>query len=244
MQVSVEFTCAIVVFLVLCVLFFPSLLSSVPVATILFFLVIFHLFFSMHRFAKRVNHFDVYCRLADQLSPCNSSDEGDSEIDSINDDLSSNVSNNSGSKRQKRGILPKQATSVMRAWLFQHLVVSSYSAILIVSTEISLLALPLHSCNGDFRQLCNSVHIQCVCLFIWFRFVRLCCMRFLATEAPLSNGGRETSHCRSNEFDIVAGLTLGSFTSPFPLCIKTKPFIFLSLSLAVVVQLCRLTIGS
>lgn len=68
-------------------------------------------------------------RLADQLSPCNSSDEGDSEIDSINDDLSSNVSNNSGSKRQKRGILPKQATSVMRAWLFQHLVVRSYSVI-------------------------------------------------------------------------------------------------------------------
>lgn len=62
---------------------------------------------------------------ADQLSPCNSSDEGDSEIDSINDDLSSNLSTNSGSKRQKRGILPKQATSVMRAWLFQHLVVSN-----------------------------------------------------------------------------------------------------------------------
>lgn len=48
----------------------------------------------------------------------------DSEIDSINDDLSSNLSNTSGSKRQKRGILPKQATSVMRAWLFQHLVVN------------------------------------------------------------------------------------------------------------------------
>lgn len=26
--------------------------------------------------------------------------------------------------RQKRGVLPKQATSIMRAWLFQHLVVS------------------------------------------------------------------------------------------------------------------------
>lgn len=59
-----------------------------------------------------------------QLSPSNSSEDGDSEIDSLNDDLSSNVSNNSSSKRQKRGILPKQATSVMRAWLFQHLVVS------------------------------------------------------------------------------------------------------------------------
>ncbi|XP_037036021.1 homeobox protein Meis3-like [Bradysia coprophila] len=59
---------------------------------------------------------------SNQLSPCGSSDEMDSELDSNNDDLSSNFSNNSGSKRQKRGILPKQATSVMRAWLFQHLV--------------------------------------------------------------------------------------------------------------------------
>lgn len=68
-------------------------------------------------------HWYWFTFLADQLSPCNSSDEGDSEMDSINDDLSSNLSTNSGSKRQKRGILPKQATSVMRAWLFQHLVV-------------------------------------------------------------------------------------------------------------------------
>lgn len=60
------------------------------------------------------------------MSPCNSSDEAESEVDSNNDDLSSNFSNNSGSKRQKRGILPKQATSVMRAWLFQHLVVSEF----------------------------------------------------------------------------------------------------------------------
>lgn len=60
---------------------------------------------------------------AGQLSPCGSSDEIDSEIDSNNDELGSNISNNSGSKRQKRGILPKHATSVMRAWLFQHLVV-------------------------------------------------------------------------------------------------------------------------
>lgn len=29
----------------------------------------------------------------------------------------------SGGKRQKRGVLPKHATSVMRSWLFQHLVV-------------------------------------------------------------------------------------------------------------------------
>lgn len=29
-----------------------------------------------------------------------------------------------GGRKQKRGVLPKQATSVMRSWLFQHLVVS------------------------------------------------------------------------------------------------------------------------
>ena len=63
-----------------------------------------------------------------QLSPCASSDEIDSEPDSNNDDLSSNFSNTS-SKRQKRGILPKQATSVMRAWLFQHLVVSKIKSV-------------------------------------------------------------------------------------------------------------------
>ncbi|GAB0089887.1 homeobox protein PKNOX1 [Sergentomyia squamirostris] len=59
---------------------------------------------------------------AGQLSPCGSSDELDSELDSNNDEMGSNFSTNSGSKRQKRGILPKHATSVMRAWLFQHLV--------------------------------------------------------------------------------------------------------------------------
>lgn len=99
-------------------------------------------------------HFDVYCHLADQLSPCNSSDEGDSEIDSINDDLSSNMSNNSGSKRQKRGILPKQATSVMRAWLFQHLVVRSYSAILFVR---SYPLQSIHSIVRDIKLLCIPI---------------------------------------------------------------------------------------
>lgn len=29
-----------------------------------------------------------------------------------------------GGRKQKRGVLPKHATSVMRSWLFQHLVVS------------------------------------------------------------------------------------------------------------------------
>lgn len=71
---------------------------------------------------QKICFFQLYFKIIiGQLSPCGSSDEMDS--DSNNDDLGSNFSNNSGSKRQKRGILPKHATSVMRAWLFQHLVV-------------------------------------------------------------------------------------------------------------------------
>lgn len=107
----------------------------------------------------------------DQLSPCGSSDEMDSELDSNNDDLSSNFSNNSGSKRQKRGILPKQATSVMRAWLFQHLVVSGN------------FLLPLY-CPTDKQIKINF---------------------FFCLIASLSNWRRETCHCGSNKFNIVAG---------------------------------------
>lgn len=47
-------------------------------------------------------------------------------VDSGNEgDLSDDASSNSHSKKsqQKRGILPKQATSIMRSWLFQHIVV-------------------------------------------------------------------------------------------------------------------------
>lgn len=90
--------------------------------------------------------------IADQMSPCGSSDEMDSELDSNNDDLSSNFSNNSGSKRQKRGILPKQATSVMRAWLFQHLVVSTiFSCDQAEFNSFSLLA----SLSNWGRETCN-----------------------------------------------------------------------------------------
>lgn len=58
-----------------------------------------------------------------QLSPScgDSEDEIDSELESNADEIGSSYSVHS--KRQKRGILPKHATSVMRAWLFQHLVV-------------------------------------------------------------------------------------------------------------------------
>lgn len=39
-----------------------------------------------------------------------------------NDDCDSDFNSRSSGRKQKRGVLPKQATSVMRSWLFQHLV--------------------------------------------------------------------------------------------------------------------------
>lgn len=67
-----------------------------------------------------------------QLSPScgDSEDEIDSELESNADEIGSNYSLQS--KRQKRGILPKHATSVMRAWLFQHLVVRNQSRSILV----------------------------------------------------------------------------------------------------------------
>lgn len=35
-----------------------------------------------------------------------------------------------GGRKQKRGVLPKHATSVMRSWLFQHLVVSKFFTVI------------------------------------------------------------------------------------------------------------------
>ena len=54
-----------------------------------------------------------------------SGNEGD-----LSDEASNANGSSSGSRKvsQKRGILPKQATSVMRSWLFQHIVVSSPSS--------------------------------------------------------------------------------------------------------------------
>ncbi len=58
----------------------------------------------------------------------NKSNHINSRTDSSNeedfsDDLGSNHSGNK-KKQQKRGVLPKQATSIMRSWLFQHIVVN------------------------------------------------------------------------------------------------------------------------
>lgn len=54
-----------------------------------------------------------------QLSPAPTTPGGSA------DDCDSDFTGRIGSKKQKRGVLPKHATSVMRSWLFQHLVVST-----------------------------------------------------------------------------------------------------------------------
>lgn len=75
-----------------------------------------------------------------QLSPScgDSEDEIDSELESNADEIGSNYSLQS--KRQKRGILPKHATSVMRAWLFQHLVVRNQSRSILVHVWFMIYA--------------------------------------------------------------------------------------------------------
>lgn len=85
-----------------------------------------------------LSHYDYTRRsclditVAGSPSPAASEDEDESCTTTGN--AASNHAGNhrsnhgSGTKkgRQKRGVLPKQATSIMRTWLFQHLVVSGY----------------------------------------------------------------------------------------------------------------------
>lgn len=60
--------------------------------------------------------YDIYCFTGDGLDNSIGSGDGATDEDSETP---------GGSKRQKkRGIFPKVATNIMRAWLFQHLTVS------------------------------------------------------------------------------------------------------------------------
>lgn len=55
--------------------------------------------------------------------------------------------------RMKKGILPKQATHVMKTWLFQHLVVSS--------TPLLCIILPSAQCERqNSRQLQQSMQLE------------------------------------------------------------------------------------
>lgn len=92
-----------------------------------------------HRFASTFTHYDCTCRsclditVAGSPSPAASEDEdeGCTTGNTASNHAGNHRSNHGSTKkgRQKRGVLPKQATSIMRTWLFQHLVVSIRSRI-------------------------------------------------------------------------------------------------------------------
>lgn len=67
--------------------------------------------------------------VAGSPSPVASEDEEESASNAASNHSGNHRSNHGSARkgRQKRGVLPKQATSIMRTWLFQHLVVSSLS---------------------------------------------------------------------------------------------------------------------
>jgi hypothetical protein len=69
--------------------------------------------------------------VAGSPSPVASEDEDENTNNTISNHAGNHRSNHNSVRkgRQKRGVLPKHATSIMRTWLFQHLVVSIYTHI-------------------------------------------------------------------------------------------------------------------
>lgn len=65
-----------------------------------------------------------------QLSPCPTTPGGSAD----DCDSGGDFAGRPLSRKQKRGVLPKHATSVMRSWLFQHLVVSNLSTLSFLTT--------------------------------------------------------------------------------------------------------------
>lgn len=55
-----------------------------------------------------------------------------------------------GMRRQKRGVLPKHATAIMKAWLFQHIVVS---LTLTVVMTLAYILVSYEVCGGDDRTI-------------------------------------------------------------------------------------------
>lgn len=65
--------------------------------------------------------------VAGSPSPAASEDEEEGAGNAAANHAGNHRSNHGSARkgRQKRGVLPKHATSIMRTWLFQHLVVSN-----------------------------------------------------------------------------------------------------------------------
>lgn len=83
-----------------------------------------------------------------------------------NDDCDSDFSR--GGKKQKRGVLPKQATSVMRSWLFQHLVVCRIVLFsLIVTIYVSTLQHP-YPTEDEKRHIAAQTNLTLLQVNNWF----------------------------------------------------------------------------
>lgn len=75
--------------------------------------------------------------VAGSPSPVASEDEEENVSNAASNHAGNHRSNHNSARkgRQKRGVLPKHATSIMRTWLFQHLVVSIRSSNLPLCAE-------------------------------------------------------------------------------------------------------------
>lgn len=84
--------------------------------------------------------------VAGSPSPAASEDEEEGASNAASNHAGNHRSNHSSARkgRQKRGVLPKHATSIMRTWLFQHLVVSTWP-IIYHCVQNSLYTVSTHS---------------------------------------------------------------------------------------------------
>lgn len=88
--------------------------------------------------------------VAGSPSPAASEDEEEGASNAASNHAGNHRSNHGSARkgRQKRGVLPKHATGIMRTWLFQHLVVSSLP---------NNLCKMLASFDRNLTRVCRSI---------------------------------------------------------------------------------------
>lgn len=100
--------------------------------------------------------------MAGQLSPAPTTPGG--SADDCDSDFTGRASAN---KKQKRGVLPKHATSVMRSWLFQHLVVSSTDGSVVPGRNDVFLKHP-YPTEDEKRHIAAQTNLTLLQVNNWF----------------------------------------------------------------------------
>lgn len=123
----------------------------------------------------------------------------------VNMDLSSLLDSEDKKSKNKRGVLPKHATNIMRSWLFQHLMVRlwrsrsecvTHSGQLINMPFSETLFFNYFQVRFSFKISSQNVHSD-----------------FCLVSAPVSNRGREKADCGSDKSHPAASQQLvRSFT--------------------------------